>query len=175
MRDTGAGGNIQSRVRASIRKGHPPTQRFVLNIEAGMTSQAPPKPASPHKIALLLGLIGSVLYGTVPYFSVSLYKSGLNAESILFLRYWSGLSVSADRFPERQERAAAVARQRLSDRVHGRGSRDRLHPALFRGALPHPVQHRDPAVLHLSCADPRARAACVQDPGAAGDGGRRRS
>jgi drug/metabolite transporter (DMT)-like permease len=60
-----------------------------------MTSQAPPKPASPHKIALLLGLIGSVLYGTVPYFSVSLYKSGLNAESILFLRYWSGLSVIA--------------------------------------------------------------------------------
>src|SRR5262249_43377805 len=95
MRDTGAGGNIQSRVRASIREGHPPTQKFVLNIEAGMTSQAPPKPASPHKVALLLGLIGSVLYGTVPYFSVSLYKSGLNAESILFLRYWSGLSIIA--------------------------------------------------------------------------------
>jgi drug/metabolite transporter (DMT)-like permease len=60
-----------------------------------MTPPATPEPASPDKIALLLGLVGSILYGTVPYFSVSLYKSGLNAESVLFLRYWCGLAVIA--------------------------------------------------------------------------------
>jgi drug/metabolite transporter (DMT)-like permease len=45
---------------------------------------------TPH-LPLLAALLGSVLYGTVPALSIALYKNGMNAESILLMRYALGL------------------------------------------------------------------------------------
>jgi drug/metabolite transporter (DMT)-like permease len=50
---------------------------------------------APTYLPLILAMTGSILWGTVPYFSISLYKSGLNVESLLFLRYWLGIGVIA--------------------------------------------------------------------------------
>lgn len=46
--------------------------------------------AVPH-LPLLAALLGSILYGTVPALSIALYKNGMNAESILLMRYALGL------------------------------------------------------------------------------------
>lgn len=56
----------------------------------GSTHLATVNRIAPH-LPLFVALIGSILYGTVPYLSVTLYKNGMNAESILFMRYWLGL------------------------------------------------------------------------------------
>ena len=37
--------------------------------------------------------LGSSLVGTVPYFAIGLYKSGMDVSSVLFWRYWIALSV----------------------------------------------------------------------------------
>jgi drug/metabolite transporter (DMT)-like permease len=46
--------------------------------------------ATPH-LPWLAALLGSILYGTVPALSIALYKDGMNAESILLMRYALGL------------------------------------------------------------------------------------
>jgi drug/metabolite transporter (DMT)-like permease len=46
--------------------------------------------AAPH-LPLVAALLGSILYGTVPSLSIALYKNGMNAESILLMRYALGL------------------------------------------------------------------------------------
>ena len=45
---------------------------------------------APH-LPFLAALLGSILYGTVPSLSIELYKNGMNAESILLMRYALGL------------------------------------------------------------------------------------
>ncbi len=49
--------------------------------------------SSPNFLPLIAAIFGSCLWGTVPYLSISLYKSGLNAESILLMRFWLSLVV----------------------------------------------------------------------------------
>jgi drug/metabolite transporter (DMT)-like permease len=46
--------------------------------------------ATPH-LPLFAALLGSILYGTVPALSIALDKNGMNAESILLMRYALGL------------------------------------------------------------------------------------
>jgi drug/metabolite transporter (DMT)-like permease len=41
-----------------------------------------------HVPPIFAALLGSFLFGLVPYFSIELYRSGLDPQSLLFLRYW---------------------------------------------------------------------------------------
>jgi drug/metabolite transporter (DMT)-like permease len=62
------------------------------SLTGGSTQLSAPDRITPH-LPLLFALAGSILYGMVPSLSVTLYKNGMNAESILFLRYVLGLCV----------------------------------------------------------------------------------
>lgn len=43
--------------------------------------------------AVAAAAFGSALVGTVPYFAIGLYKSGMDVPSLLVLRYWIALAV----------------------------------------------------------------------------------
>lgn len=54
---------------------------------------APEPSPSVEARAVAAAAVGSALVGTVPYFAIGLYKSGMDVASLLVLRYWIALGV----------------------------------------------------------------------------------
>jgi drug/metabolite transporter (DMT)-like permease len=57
-----------------------------------MSAQSQPGPGVEAR-AVAAAAFGSSLVGTVPYFAIGLYKSGMDVASVLFWRYWIALAV----------------------------------------------------------------------------------
>jgi len=57
-----------------------------------MSAQSQPGPGGETR-AVVAAAFGSSLVGTVPYFAIGLYKSGMDVSSVLFWRYWIALAV----------------------------------------------------------------------------------
>lgn len=57
-----------------------------------MSVQSEPGPGEEAR-AVAAAALGSSLVGTVPFFAIGLYKSGMDVASVLFWRYWIALAV----------------------------------------------------------------------------------
>jgi drug/metabolite transporter (DMT)-like permease len=57
-----------------------------------MSAPSEPSPSAEGR-AVAAAALGAALVGTVPYFAIGLYKSGMDVASLLVLRYWLALAV----------------------------------------------------------------------------------